>query len=141
MVNLSQKPLMLSENFLTSESISELGNFYGVASVDMSPDEIWNTGSVWLVWRQTCQTDGVLLMYRTGYAPYPILTTACGHFQSHAVGLQQLITVKVSITLSTAGGSPLAASRRCCSLSSIPPFVCCSRRVPKPSTCVVHRNL
>ena len=56
---------MLSENFLTSESINELGNFYGVASVDMSPDEIWNTGSVWLVWRQTCQTDGVLLMSET----------------------------------------------------------------------------
>jgi len=54
--------LMLSEIFLTSESISELGNFYGVASVDMSPDEIWNTGSVWLIWCQMCQTDGVLLM-------------------------------------------------------------------------------
>jgi hypothetical protein len=68
MVNQSQKPLMLSEIFLTSESISELGNFYGVASIDMSPDEIWNTGSIWLVWRQTCQTDGVLLMrpYRQG---------------------------------------------------------------------------
>ena len=28
----------------------------------MSPDEIWNTGGVWLVWCQTRQTDGVLLM-------------------------------------------------------------------------------
>ena len=65
MVNLSQKPLMLSEIFLTSESINELGNFYGVVSVDMSPDAIWNTGSIWLVWRQMCQTDGVLLMNTT----------------------------------------------------------------------------
>ena len=56
---------MLSENFLMSESISELGNFYGVASVDMSPDQIWNTGSVWLVWCQTHQMDGVLLMMKT----------------------------------------------------------------------------
>jgi len=46
-----------------SESISGLGNFYGIASIDMSPDVIWNTGSVWHVWHQTCQTDGVLLMY------------------------------------------------------------------------------
>jgi len=46
-----------------SESISELGKIYGVASVDMSPDEIWNTGGVWLVWCQTRQMDGVLLMF------------------------------------------------------------------------------
>jgi hypothetical protein len=53
---------MWSELFPMSESISGLGNFYGIASVDMSPDVIWNTGSVWLVWHQTCQTGGVLLM-------------------------------------------------------------------------------
>ena len=72
MVNLSQKPLMLSEIFLTTESISELGNFYGVVSIDMSPDEIWNTGSVWLVWRETCQTDGVLLMMWADYTSHII---------------------------------------------------------------------
>ena len=62
MVNMSQKTLMWSDFFLMSESISGLGKFYGIVSVDMSPDVIWNTGSVWHVWCQTCQTDGVLLM-------------------------------------------------------------------------------
>ena len=80
MVNMSQKTLMWSDFFLMSESISGLGKFYGIASVDMSPDVIWNTGSVWHVWRQTCQTDGVLLMEPTGkllvnvrttYLPFP----------------------------------------------------------------------
>lgn len=28
-----------------------------IASVIMSPDGIWNTGSDWLLWRQTCQMD------------------------------------------------------------------------------------
>jgi hypothetical protein len=28
----------------------------------MSPHQIWKSGDVWLVWRQTCQTDGVFLM-------------------------------------------------------------------------------
>ena len=28
----------------------------------MSPYRIWKSGCVWYVWRQTCQTDGVLLM-------------------------------------------------------------------------------
>ena len=74
MVNLSQKPLMLSEIFLMSESINELGNFYGIMSVDMSPDEIWNTGSVWLIWCQTCQTDGVLLMQAKPSQKKPGLT-------------------------------------------------------------------
>ena len=35
-----------------------------------------------------------------------LLANACGRSQSYAVGLQKLIAVRVSITLSTAGGSP-----------------------------------
>ena len=29
----------------------------------MLPYQIWKSGCVWRVWRQTCQTDGVLLMH------------------------------------------------------------------------------
>jgi len=50
------------KNILASESISGSWNFYGIASVDMSPYQIWKPGNVWHVWRQTCQMDGVFLM-------------------------------------------------------------------------------
>ena len=62
MIHLSQNLSMMPENFLTSESTSGEWNNYGIGSIVMSPYQIWQSGSIWRVWCQTCQTDGVFLM-------------------------------------------------------------------------------
>ena len=54
--------MTLPEKSLASEPNSGVRKFYGVGSVIMLPYQIRKSGSVWRVWRQTRQTDGLFLM-------------------------------------------------------------------------------